>query len=200
MGTDIHGAVEYRRTHGHAWNEPASWQVAIDLEALHDERNYDAFDCLFGVRNHAGFRPLAPDRGLPEGASAEVRADIERWRSYESLDSVTWIGWEEIAAVDWDEPAERADRRVTIYRRGADATWVRTGKALLRERAWRPDGEEWTEGREWEEGELLHRIERMTRREAVRPDGAWAPVFTVMRTLAGLHGEGNVRLTVWFDS
>ncbi|WP_256177146.1 hypothetical protein [Kitasatospora aureofaciens] len=40
----------------------------------------------------------------------------------------------------------------------------------------------------------------MTRRDAVPPDGPWAPVWTVMRTLAGLHGAQNVRLTAWFDS
>ncbi|MFJ8762726.1 hypothetical protein [Streptomyces cyaneofuscatus] len=44
----------------------------------------------------------------------------------------------------------------------------------------------------------MFRVERFRRREAV-PDHEWGPVWTVMRTLAELHGDDDVRLVVWFD-
>ncbi|MFF3317393.1 hypothetical protein ACFYV5_18070 [Streptomyces sp. NPDC003035] len=44
----------------------------------------------------------------------------------------------------------------------------------------------------------MFRVERLRRRDAV-PDDQWGPVRTVMRTLADLHGDEDVRLVVWFD-
>ncbi|MFG2557374.1 hypothetical protein [Streptomyces sp. NPDC048496] len=64
--------------------------------------------------------------------------------------NATWIGWDELKTVDWDEPAVASDAR-------------------------------------------------MTRREAVPVDGDWKPVWTVMETLAAIHGDTNVRLAAWFD-
>ncbi|GAB7188623.1 hypothetical protein ATKI12_8454 [Kitasatospora sp. Ki12] len=109
------------------------------------------------------------------------------------IHSPTWIGWAELEAVDWDEPAERADERVHMYGPGPNGTLVLRAKSCT-DHAGRVEGDEWTVG-DW-----LYRIERLTRRDAIPSDGPWAPVFTVMRTLAELHGSKNVRLTVWFDS
>ncbi|MET9735308.1 hypothetical protein ABZZ79_33165 [Streptomyces sp. NPDC006458] len=39
----------------------------------------------------------------------------------------------------------------------------------------------------------------LTRREVVLEKDAWLPVWAVMRTLAGLYGDDNVRLVAWFD-
>nr|WSW68060.1 hypothetical protein OG461_18700 [Streptomyces sp. NBC_00995] len=39
----------------------------------------------------------------------------------------------------------------------------------------------------------------MTRREAVPREGEWKPVWSVMEAPAAVHGDENVRLTVWFD-
>lgn len=54
------------------------------------------------------------------------------------------------------------------------------------------------EGTEWRDGDRLFRIGRLRRKHAV-PDGDWGAVWSVMRTLAGLHGDEGVRLVVWFD-
>ncbi|MFJ2808073.1 hypothetical protein [Kitasatospora sp. NPDC087271] len=191
MGTDINGFIEYRDTHGMQLDEDTAWDVAIDLQALYSGRNYDEFGCLFGVRNFAGFRPLAPDRGLPEELSERTRAAYDRVKG--GIHSPTWISWAELKAVDWDEPAERADERVHMYGPGPNGTHVLRAKSCV-DHAGRVEGDEWTVG-DW-----LYRIERLTRRDAIPQDGPWAPVFTVMRTLAELHGAENVRLTVWFDS
>ncbi|MFB7907119.1 hypothetical protein ACFC1T_11865 [Kitasatospora sp. NPDC056076] len=194
MGTDIHGFIEYRCTHGAPVDdadEDTVWSVALDLYALYCGRNYDEFGCLFGVRNLAGFRPLAPDRGLPEELPEETRTAFGA--SEVDFHSPTWISWAELAAVDWDEPAERADERVHVYGPGPDG-------ALVRHTKYSVDHGGRVEGDEWWVGDQLHRIARLTRRDAVPPNGPWAPVFAVMRTLADLHGPDNVRLTVWFDS
>lgn len=50
----------------------------------------------------------------------------------------------------------------------------------------------YAEGTEWPDGD------RLRRKDAV-PDRDWAAVWSVMRTLANLHGDEGVRLVVWFD-
>ncbi|MEU8543769.1 hypothetical protein AB0C52_27900 [Streptomyces sp. NPDC048717] len=147
MGADIHGFIECRITYGTIDEEAADWQPAIDLALLYGGRSYDAFGCLFGVRNRAGFRPLAQERGLPPDVSAEVRSCYED--DPDLYHSASWIGWEELAAVDWDEPAA---------------------------------------------------VERMTRRQAVKDDPEWAPVWATMKILADVHGPQCVRLVAWFDN
>lgn len=191
MGADIHGQVECRPAYRILDEDDAPWRPAIDLHLLYGGRDYDVFGCLFGVRNHAGFRPLAAGRGLPGDVSAEVRGEFV---SGEGLfHSATWIGWPEAAAADWEEPAERADARVHEYAPVPGGGWELAGKSF-QDTGGRPVGAEWTrDGRRF-------RVARMTRREAVPPDGTWAPVWTVMRALAGVHGAANVRLVVWFDN
>ncbi|MEV7233076.1 hypothetical protein AB0N06_03510 [Streptomyces sp. NPDC051020] len=75
MGTDIVDFIECRAS----WYEKGKpWSAAVDL--LYMGRSYDAFGCLFGVRNRAGFRPLAAGRGLPGvSATAPVRSS-GAWR------------------------------------------------------------------------------------------------------------------------
>lgn len=209
MGADIHGFIECRSR----WAGPDdAWSAAVDLELLYQGRNYDAFGCLFGVRNYAGFAPLAADRGLPELISDAARADYEDWDS--SAHSSSWIAWSELKRVDWDESAETTDRRIHEYE-AVDGTWVLVSKASWSARfakaAGLPDDPairvrdgygrmDWPEGTEWRDGDRLYRLERMNRREAVPPEGEWKPVWSVMEALAAVHGDENVRLTVWFDN
>jgi len=42
----------------------------MDLDLICMTRDCDAFGCLFGVMNFAGFRPVAVGRGLPADADA----------------------------------------------------------------------------------------------------------------------------------
>lgn len=91
------------------------WYAVIDAGELLD-RNYDAFGMLFGVRNRAGFAPVADHRGLPADVSDSVRehgtppedADDEMWICYHSP---TWVSWAEIKAINWEESA--LDRPLT---------------------------------------------------------------------------------------
>lgn len=161
MGADIHGFIECRGTYGTLDEEDSSWHAAIDLDLLYGGRSYDAFGCLFGVRNYAGFRPLAEGRGLPSDVTAEVRHAYEG--APDLFHSASWIGWEELGAADWDETAVIPDAGVRGHRYSE-----RTGP--------------------------------LTRREAVREDGMWGPVWATMKALADVHGPRYVRLVVWFDN
>ncbi|MFK0258986.1 hypothetical protein [Streptomyces sp. NPDC090445] len=203
MGTDIYGFIECR------WDrwldeDDRSWHSAVDLAHLYNGRSYAAFGCLFGVRS-GDFPPLAAGRGLPSDASAEVRADYADWGG---AHSASWITWAEIAAADWEEAASEVDACVHEYRRRADGAWEfhgrNTGLDRFAELAG-PSGPHdlyraglrWPEGTEWRDGERLLRIGRLRRKHVV-DDSDWGPVWAVMRTLAGVHGEAGVRLVVWF--
>ncbi|SDK81291.1 hypothetical protein [Streptomyces indicus] len=203
MGTDINGFIECKPH----WSD--TWTAAIDIEVLVGGRDYDGFGCLFGVRNYAGFRPVAAGRGLPGDVTEAVRQECDSWGG----ESPSWIGWDEVLAIDWDEPAERPDARIHEFRRGPDGDWRFVGKASWSREFARiaglpeePEpgygGRVWREGTEWTggSGDVLYRAVRMTRREAVRERGDWGRLWQVMEALASLHGEGNVRLVVWFDN
>jgi hypothetical protein len=210
MGTDISGFIECRTWHLHGEETP--WHAAVDLFCLYTTRNYDAFGCLFGVRNFADFRPLATGRGLPGDVSEGVLAELDR--AYSSPDDVfgtSWISWAEVKAVDWEEMAEAPDSRLHRYEQTPD------GLKMAGKSGWspttaqfaaavglpsQPGGEPpaWPEGAEWLVDDVLYRSETLSRRDAIPADSDWTPVWVVMETLAGLHGDDNVRLVVWFDN
>lgn len=191
MGADIHGYVECKGTFGVLDDDDAQWHAAIDLGLLYGGRDYDAFGCLFGVRNYAGFRPLAAGRGLPPDATEQVRDAVRSWGA--DAHAMTWIGWAELARVDWDESAEAVDQRVHGYKVPPEG-----GRPVLTSKSFQ-DLRGRAEGDEWEQDGELFRVARMTRREAVPPGGEWAPVWATMRALAEVHGSEQVRLVVWFD-
>ena len=209
MGMDISGFVECRAWHLHEDGEDVVWQAAIDLFFLNITRNYDAFGCLFGMRNYANFKPLAPERGLPADASETVRAELDGLAQWpDQAYGTTWITWAELKAVDWDEPAEQADCRIHRYQQTADGLRF-IGKAAWDSRFTQAVGlpepvpgqaMACPEGSEWLIGDTFYRAERIRRRDAVPKDGAWKPVWSVMEALASQSGDENVRLVVWFDS
>ncbi|MFJ6370219.1 hypothetical protein ACIQK5_18855 [Streptomyces virginiae] len=191
MGADIHGFIECRCTYGTLDEEDSRWHAAIDLDLLYGGRNYDVFGSLFGVRNYAGFRPLAEGRGLPPDVTTEVRDHYES--APDLFHSASWIGWDELSAVDWDEPALTHDARVHEYRYSPEHGWYASGKSFQNLDG-RSEGDEWIR-----EGRLM-RVGRMTRREAVHEDSEWAPVRATMKSLADVHGAEYVRLVAWFDN
>ncbi|MCX4818546.1 hypothetical protein OG883_01205 [Streptomyces sp. NBC_01142] len=208
MGTDINGFVEFRAGRADMGERDVVWRAAVDLDRLNDTRNYDAFGCLFGVRNFANFRPLAAERGRPVDASEEVRAELDRLALWpDQLYGTTWITWAELKAVDWDEPAERPDSRIHQYRQTPDgrrfvgkAGWdARFAQALNLSQRPSDPRPTWPEGTEWLIGDTLYRSETLRRRDAVGEDGEWKPVWDAMEKLASQHGDDHVRLVVWFD-
>lgn len=85
---------------GRLREEGAQWWAAINVRLILS-RNYALFGSLFGVRNATDFAPVAADRGLPTDLSQKAGRDGAR----EGYHSQTWVTWEELAAVDWDELA-----------------------------------------------------------------------------------------------
>ncbi|GAB7186761.1 hypothetical protein ATKI12_6592 [Kitasatospora sp. Ki12] len=210
MGTTIQGSVECRTWGPGLGVEETAWYSAIELSMLGMTRDYSAFACLFGVRDlSTRWQPVAADRGLPADVSDSVRTEHASWGG--AAFGATWLGWDEILAIDWDEPAVPRATGIARYRRQPDGTlelvhrevWSRgfaraSGVDTLSVDPARI-GELWAEGTEWDTGTTVFRAERARRRDAVPADGPWQPVWTVMRALADVHGDRNVRLVVWFE-
>jgi hypothetical protein len=107
-GAISHGGIEYRHPGaGPQWHEGETWLTAISRWPLHDETDYAAFACLFGVRNHAGFAPLAAARGLPVEVSAGLRAELERPVAVGDMDGASRVNRAELAALDPSVTPER---------------------------------------------------------------------------------------------
>jgi hypothetical protein len=94
VGTDIAGGVEIR-PHGPG----TPWQLT-EISMYDLPRHYDAFGLLFGVRNHAGFDPVAPG---PE---------LLHLRLGDSEHDHTWVSWTELARIDANARAPRVDDRI----------------------------------------------------------------------------------------
>lgn len=210
MGTDISGFIEVRPwPHWPDLPEEVDWEAAVRLDCLYNGRSYDAFGCLFGVMNFAGFRPVAADRGLPADASATVRAEFETAPVPNGNLFPTWTTWAEIRAIDCDEPAERADHRLHRYERQSDGEWAYRGKSGWSRESYDVMGlpvdpigappREWPAGSVWTKGDVQFRAERLTRRDAIPLESDWDPVWQTMALLGRLHGDDNCRLVVWFD-
>jgi hypothetical protein len=205
MGVDISGVVECRPEFGFLPDPDVAWEYAIELGQLYCGRSYDAFGCLFGVMNFAGFEPVAAERGIPADAAEGTRRHAQGIQPPSF--SASWISYDEIDAIDWDERAARPDARLHQYSRGQDGEWRMTSKAgqdrVFAKHVGLSPAEaaarSWPAGSEWLIGDTLYRSEVLTRRDAIPMRSDWDPVWTVMKTLASLHGGSNVRLVVWFD-
>jgi hypothetical protein len=209
MGTDISGWVEVLSMPASStYRRAAHWNAAIDVGRL-IERNYDMFGCLFGVTNYAHFRPIAANRGLPEGPSLTVEQEVSQLQgaAETQLIGLTWVTWPELKAIDWDESAEHADARLHMYARDSDGQLTYRAKA-----AWSPALQQITglssenamrhppvfpDGATWEFDGILYRAERLKRRYILTRD--WKMLFAIMGTLAEYFGDDGVRLVVWFD-
>ncbi|MCF2531795.1 hypothetical protein [Yinghuangia soli] len=209
MGTDIHGYIECRTWKPGLDPGETAWQPAVDLALLGLYRDYAGFAVLFGVRDiHDEWRPVAAGRGLPADVSGVVLAAYDMC---EPAVDATWIGWGEVCAIDWDEPAAARATRIARYRVLPDGR-----RELVHREDWSRGftrasgidvlsagtgslGGHCAEGDEWQTGTTVFRAERDRRRDLVPADGPWEPIWSVMRTLAGVHGGQNVRLVVWFD-
>src|SRR5262245_29685685 len=129
MGTDIHGWIEVRPT----WvREGEPWRAVVRVDEM-VPRDYDAFQCLFGVTDFAGFRPIAARRGLPDDCSDLLRRDLRFELDGEAIDveplDPSWLTARDAAAIDMDEAALRTDTRIHKYRRSPDGTLEFIGKA-----------------------------------------------------------------------
>ncbi|MFE0380310.1 hypothetical protein ACFW1M_33170 [Streptomyces inhibens] len=212
MGVDIHGVIECRLWGKESWASASPWQVILSLYELRHGRGDElSWDCLFGYSSTEDIVPLFGRRGLPADATSQLRLDAEDPDTAEH--SHSYATWAEIAAVDWDEPCMENGRAAFYHLE----RWHRRPDGTLGfdAFAWPPIdvhdaaadrfGEDrtaphdWPEGAEIEWDAYVYRPVVFTPRRLVFEDSdKWEPVFSVMRTLAGLHGDDNVRLVVYF--
>ena len=188
MGTDIHGWVEIRSSGG-------TWDGVLKIDSL-AERVYDMFGCLFGVTNHANFRPIVDQRGFPADLSEEATRELVEWEDEWGVEPLwpTWITWQEIQDIDWEEEALATDSRPHRYRKLPDGSLIYHGKGLGRS-----DSPEMrlTEGQPHETEEFVFKSERIRRKDAMSP--GWKLVFDLMGRLSEVYGIESLRLVVWFD-
>jgi hypothetical protein len=125
MGCDIHLYVEKKDKSG-KWVTADNWDKTKDVDyerRFYSSRNYSLFAILADVRNECGlaakygFSRLVPDaeddiyipisapRGLPCGATPEVRAAAEHWEG--DGHSYSWLLLSEILAYDWTQVVTR---------------------------------------------------------------------------------------------
>lgn len=125
MGCDIHGRVEVDRASKFD-DEEGWWSVASHLSPFVGRR-YDAFGCLFGVRNNAGFEPIAADRGIPDDAARKTREAHESWGR--DAHSESFITYAELQDVDWWNPAGKLDGRYSVLDENKEPTGTKFGMA-----------------------------------------------------------------------
>ncbi|MFF3322155.1 hypothetical protein [Streptomyces sp. NPDC002889] len=211
MGVDIHGAVECRLWGKEPWVSPErrQWSPALDLYELRTGRGDQlSWACLFGYSG-GEIVPLFDQRGLPDDVSEWVRTSVEETGGH----SASYATWAELDAVGWDRPCMEGGRasyaHVEQWLRQPDGTLAFEYFAWLPVDAWdaaadlfggdRDSPSDWPAGAEIELGDHVYRPVVFTPRKLVFVDSdKWEPVFSVMRTLAGLHGDDNVRLVVYF--
>jgi len=194
MGTDLTGGVEFR-----LGGVGGPWELT-DLSVDCIGRDYDAFGLFFGVRNYAGFAPIAAGRGLPDDASAELLDLIN-----EPVYDRTFITAADLAAVDWNKKALTTDGRMHDYAY-RDGQLVEVGKGFPGDR-WQEvagpdaprDGRYFPEGTEWVVGERIYRVERLVQCDVLRHNSGLRELVASMLELGRSHGGQNVRLVVWFD-
>jgi hypothetical protein len=216
MGVDIAGWVEVKPEY---YDPPShldfdrQWVGVVSHLGFLVGRDYDAFGCLFGVKNAANFLPLAAERGIPDDASPEVRGDIARYG--EEAFSASWVTWAELRAMDWEEEGVYADSALHQYIRDehgqlvydTKATWSRPFaehvlppeevEPSLYAAILSPEYPVYPEGQEWEIDGVVYRAEKLRRKDAL--GDAWRMVFGMMAALAARYGDDGVRLVVWFS-
>ncbi len=207
MSTDIYGGIEFRHPGvGSDYYEGEPWIAAMDLWPLYDQTDYAAFGCLFGVRNYAGFRPLAAGRGLPVDLSSGLRAQLEPSVEAGALEGASWVSWEEFAGLDPETVPEyfvgrltwsAASSRSTLRQQLVPDQWPAD---VLSAVGPPPSGlDRATGSSEWTTKDLRCRYEPLTVGTVLGEGTHWPHVFAVMKALAGRFGDEAVRLVVGFD-
>ncbi|UBU15826.1 hypothetical protein [Nonomuraea gerenzanensis] len=178
----------------------------MPLYPLYDDQDYDAFGCLFGVRNRLGWTPVAAGRGLPADASEQVRADHERLAHLDgAVRGCTWVSWAELRDLDMTvRPAARGvlrirpDRDSSIHQHRIDDQWP---EEVVRSYGVPPMGDSpvGAPAGRWRAPGATLEYGPLTRLDVLGPGTGWEHVFEVMRALARRFGPDGVRLVVWFD-
>lgn len=105
MGCDIHLYVEARDKRGwltrDEWKVEDGWtDVPFDSRFFND-RNYELFAILAGVRNKYDIKPIQEPRGLPSDCDPMILKANDSWG--EDGHSHSWLTLAELLAFDWTQ-------------------------------------------------------------------------------------------------
>lgn len=113
MGCDIHLYVE-KKIEG-KWVSADTWDgneyedgtkdVSAD-KSFYNDRNYELFSILAGVRNRFNLDPIIEPRGFPENASKELKNQYKKWDG--DAHSTSWLTLQELIQFDWTKTANKS--------------------------------------------------------------------------------------------
>jgi hypothetical protein len=203
MGIDAYGWVEVKN--GFGW-----WLPVVQAWPLLD-RSRNLFGSLFWSDNRTNFKPIVPERGLPDDCSTQVKTEFAELatncneESPEVYYSCTWITLREIQAIDWEEEAPVEPYHIWVVERGEEGRIqtheeVYQRSQLLQKFALSEEALDaaWKSGQKWvvdgKQYQILRPLDK--RKEALT--AGWQTLFKVMEVLAQQYGAYGVRLVVWF--
>ena len=200
MGCDIHIFTELK-TNG-VWNNCDHWKYnqfygqdegepELEQIPIYSRRNYDLFSFLADVRNYARNPVFGFDRGFPDNASPQTKAEYDRW----NLDAHT-PGYCTLAELKQQVGLVKAIKHSGYVHKTAACNYINTGE--------KPD--EWCQGvggpmakdyvwMEWEDkptcfGELLASLQARKNE-----------VFWLFSDKAkGTEHDEDIRIVFWFDN
>lgn len=167
IGSNIWGFLEIRGSDG-------LWECRSKIP---NDRDYDWFGLLAGVRNYVNADPIANPRGAPIDASVKIAKKIDYYglgRTY------SWLTYEDFLDYNWDSMFIDG-RKSTIDRK----TGEELGKARYSDR--------------WGSEPDLYEYKNMRRvaRDLITKE--WEKFLNKMELLALKYGPENVRIVFWFD-
>jgi hypothetical protein len=172
-----------------------TWYDLFSLDTLLLNHS-DLSGCLFGVDNYAGYAPLFANRGLPTDCSNSLRTLAEEWG--DEAEDPSWVLWSELKRVDWDEPAEARDRRISQFTQEGNKEVFETKWLGHLDWDWVRDALDKDADATVRSGPHIFRRVIAKRTDAL--EGTDFPlVMKLMATLAERFGDENVRMTVWFS-
>lgn len=204
MGTDIYGAIEIEHfDHWYAQNR------LLGLVG----RSYDSFSTLFGVREFVPFEPVAADRGLPDDLSDRVEERVDEYRNHRSgenligtasFHSPTWVTYDELLEVDWDEKATERDSRYSVLDENMEPTGSKFAHATGHAERIAENRDRLANGEavqfETASGETRYlKRQRPTRRDALSDSWEWL-IFDLLDSYTARFDPEQIRLVVWFGS
>lgn len=151
MGCDIHIWAERKTRSGY---EAITGVKFEDGAAPFAWRSYGMFGFIADVRNYSDVPPIAARRGWPDDASRRAQEEFDNWCG--DGHSPSWVGVDELAAFDYDQPVE--DRRVT-----RQTAWGLDGGCTSE-----PGGGQITTYREFLGPHFFEDLERLTKAGASR--------------------------------
>ncbi|WP_203832421.1 hypothetical protein [Actinoplanes lobatus] len=195
------GTVEVRNPfHDPKWSWSEPWTPCMNVSLLVRWPLYCAYGCLFGVRNYQDWKPIAPQRGLPEDVSQQVRNDFDEAAAIDgAVGGETWVGWDELKDLDMSVTAPVSGVLIQTWSDGCGTEWTvhdtwpeKVGRSPLGPS---PVGAPFGK---WQVGEVTYEFKKLDRRHVLGPGTGWDKAFDVLRALAAIHGDDGVRLVVGF--